>query len=331
MSSTVIKTSRHKNDYEFVSQDSHIDLAGFDAPLSKESLSSGVVKSDSSINFLSDTNKVLLSPLGSFYHFIVDHAGSSLDLYRQDSSIEFVIDTSMLEGMPGKQGNYLLESFLKLLDYYKIKYQTFSRSSFDVININNFYIKHYYHQIGDPQTALFDMYKGYLQLKDSKPTKDIYLSRSMAHSVEDLGPVNVRIDDEKAIEEYFSSLGFEIVRPEDFSSLDEQIEFLHGVRTLVSLTSSGITNSTFMQPGQTVIELVTPITIDFPDDDNAYYSKTVEELHHFYVFMSFRKKHKYIGISNEAKSAKALINNLESDELFKSFINRKKKKGIFKR
>ena len=153
----------------------------------------------------------------------------------------------------------------------------------------------------------------------------------MAHSVEDLGPVNVRIDDEKAIEEYFSSLGFEIVRPEDFSSLDEQIEFLHGVRTLVSLTSSGITNSTFMQPGQTVIELVTPITIDFPDDDNAYYSKTVEELHHFYVFMSFRKKHKYIGISNEVKSAKALINNLESDELFKSFINRKKKKGIFKR
>jgi capsular polysaccharide biosynthesis protein len=224
-----------------------------------------------------------------------------------------------------------LRSFLKLLAYNGIKYQTFSRPNFDTININNFYIKHYHHQIGDPQTTLFEMYAEYLDLANKKPTRDVYLSRTLSHSPQESDENSLRIDDERALEKYFSSLGFDIIYPEDFRDLDEQICFFHGVRTLVSLTSSGITGATFMQPGQTVIELVTPMVINFPDENNYYESTRIEELHHFYVFMCFRKNHKYMAISNETKNAKKLIKSLESDDIFKAFLNRSRSRRWFKK
>lgn len=68
-----------------------------------------------------------------------------------------------------------------------------------------------------------------------------------------------RIDDSDRLEKYMIDKGFEIVYPEDFAGLKEQIEYMRTVRTLVSISGGGLINTLFMQPGQTVIELQTEI------------------------------------------------------------------------
>jgi hypothetical protein len=95
---------------------------------------------------------------------------------------------------------------------------------------------------------------------------------------------------------------------------------MYSVKKLVSVSGSGLTNSLFMQPNQTVIELVTPLCIPFDDEDNPYKSILIEDLHHFYSTMAFKKHHKYFALNNENKSSAAIIGQIENDLSLKQFL-----------
>jgi capsular polysaccharide biosynthesis protein len=129
-----------------------------------------------------------------------------------------------------------------------------------------------------------------------------------------------RLDNEEVLEQYFESLGYEIVCPDDFNSFQEQLNYMYSVKKLVSVSGSGLTNSLFMQPSQTVVELVTPLCIPLDDEDNPYKSILIEDLHHFYSTMAFKKHHKYVALNNQEKSASSIINQIEKDPSLKQFL-----------
>ena len=136
-----------------------------------------------------------------------------------------------------------------------------------------------------------------------------------------------RIDSHDNIENYFSSLGYEIMLPENLGSFEEQLNTFYEARTIVSTTSSGLTNGVFMQPGQTMVELVTPLLIHWAENGNldegdAIQWKILEEMHHFYSSLAFHKKHKFLMLGNKYRASGDIIQQIEQDQFLKRFLKR---------
>jgi hypothetical protein len=111
-------------------------------------------------------------------------------------------------------------------------------------------------------------------------------------------------------------------------SFEEQMNTFYEARTIVSTTSSGLTNAVFMQPGQTMIELVTPLLIHVADNQDADEAdarqwRIQEELHHFYSVLALHKKHKFLMLGNKHRKSEDIIKQIEEDQFLKYFVNRK--------
>jgi hypothetical protein len=91
-----------------------------------------------------------------------------------------------------------------------------------------------------------------------------------------------RIDDEKKLEDYLVTLGFEIIYPEDYSSYKDQLQILASSKTVASITSSALSACYVMAPHTTLFEIASPIPpvinpdstadleyLDFPDHYKA--------------------------------------------------------------
>jgi capsular polysaccharide biosynthesis protein len=129
----------------------------------------------------------------------------------------------------------------------------------------------------------------------------------------------VRMDDEKKLERLFSSLGFDIVYPEDFSDFKEQINFFYSVKTIASLTSSGLSNCAFMQPGGNVIEITTPLTVAPIGNDGSVGTLGVE-IHHFYKHLAYQKGHFYWSIPNPNLKINEMVKLIKSNDWLKRML-----------
>jgi len=139
--------------------------------------------------------------------------------------------------------------------------------------------------------------------RNNIPEKIVYLARSKVQPKaiglilngreEDTVKIksDLRIDDEEVLIDYFIKRGFEIVYPEDFKTFEEQAIFFNNVKTMICPSGSGMANLMFMQPGQMVIELQTPVLVGGN-----------QQIHPFYVAFSWAKKHTYIAVPHERKS-----------------------------
>lgn len=160
-------------------------------------------------------------------------------------------------------------------------------------------------------TDLYDLSKQYQS--NQEPYKKVYCSRKKVKYQKGEAIVgdkelhdlpykdDIRIDDEKKLEDYFASKGFEIVYPEDFTNFYEQINFFSSVKTLISLTSAGLINMAFMKPKTTVVELTIPMIV----------VGTVS-IHNHYQPISWAKDLVYISIPSK-RSAKGIIEHIEEN------------------
>lgn len=89
------------------------------------------------------------------------------------------------------------------------------------------------------------------------PIKDLYISRKNAISDKRF------IRDEELIEEYFSSLGYEIVYNEELT-FDQQRDLYKDARTIVGISGTGLVNILFAPDECKLVELRTS---DFRNDD----------------------------------------------------------------
>jgi capsular polysaccharide biosynthesis protein len=126
-----------------------------------------------------------------------------------------------------------------------------------------------------------------------------------------------RIDNERAIENYFKSLGFKVIYPEDIDSFEEQLNIIASARILASITSSALVSSLVMPSGSCVVELTTKM------DENIWVENVPvpsSRIHPHYKNLSDLNNHLYISIPND-KISDNLINFIEKNSSLKNFLS----------
>jgi hypothetical protein len=274
-----------------------------------------------SFTAVSASKKVIISLNMGMFHFWYDSAGPLLRLLEENPDLEVIVDYSFLH-MPADKNFY--DFLLKILKDKGIKYTEIDWQTFDSIVINNFYTMETFERIDDSPNVVYRNTFSYRDLSVI-PDKTVYLSRrnmgprdGSNHGMIDGLPYynDERIDDEPKLEKYLESLGVTIVVPEDFKSFQEQLSYFNTVKTVISLTSSGLTNSIFMQSKSTVIEFVTPLVISmFPDENNPGKNHGEISIHNLYNLIAYSRQHNHISVPNKTRSSDDLIAHLESTKI----------------
>jgi hypothetical protein len=267
-----------------------------------------LLNSKASLKILSDTPKGIIPSTDNYFHFFSDFIGPMYVflencISKNFKKVEIVVIEPGFTSETSEKLNVFLEYFLKsFLDKIEIVYtkvgQTGKPGFFE---INNSTIIHQ-QDIGISIEFIYDLAKKFSNsLSYKKPNRKVFISRKNDIHKDNSENRNFNQDE---TEDFFKSIGFEVVNGEGFSSLKEQMGFFNEVEVFAGFTGSGLTSSMFMQPGQTLIEIVCPLK--FGDIENPKY-----EIHNFYKTISLLKKHKYVAISNINNSKENLMKQLE--------------------
>lgn len=272
----------------------------------------------------------------SYYHFLMDDVANIIEALEQYPDHELIIDISEVAHLISSKNNsngFFFE-FLFLLKYYDIEHKLVKFKDYDITYIDDFFVIRYGLMSSEKATKIYEYFLPFVPDKTIKPYRNVYVSRKIQDEETFYEVVSKdlaffydgkRVDNEVALEKLFESLGFEIVYPEKFEDLSEQINFFYSVKTLVSLTSSGITSSVFMQPGGTVVELVSPIVAS-PIGPDGKYKDMEKALHNFYKDLAFLKRHVYVAIQNPDYKFKDIEKAILTNPSLKKFLTVKNEK-----
>jgi hypothetical protein len=292
--------------------------------------------SKKTLSVLGNKKKLVVSIVNSFYHSLLDNMSDIIYAMRLYPKHELIIDISEIreDFENAHNENFIYHNvflyFLESLKIKKIKYRLVRLKDYEIIYINNFYVVNYGLESIKKADVIYDFFKDRISNPSVKPHRKIFISRSLTVGREYDAPSltcsnDDRVDDHKALDGLFESMGYEIVIVENLRSFQEQIDLFYEAKVIASITGSGLSNAAFMQPGQTLIEIVTPLVIpvgrpgENKDLADPYY---VQELHNFYKNIAFYKNHTYFGIHNQSRSFEKLNNVIESDAKIKNFLER---------
>lgn len=312
--------------------------------LNEKTVTRGYVEADNAkvIHFINTRKKFIKTIVSSYYHAIADDLAEIVYAIDKYPNAEIIINVSDIRGGLDKPAWDFVGFFLRCLDDRKVKYTLVEFSKFDVIYMNNFTMLAFPFHSGARLDMLSDFFKKYVTNKKEKPYRKVYVSRGkMPPRKDSEDAINFsykndnRIDSHEKIEKVFADLGFEIVYPEDFKTFQDQLDFFYSVKTLASLTSSGIVNGLFMQPGGTIVEVTTPLITQSPVVNDIYLTQhgidpneysldinTVQEIHMFYQNLAFFKEHLYLSIPNYFRDSEKVSKFIESNPLLKEMLSK---------
>lgn len=288
------------------------------------------------LNLIDNKRKLVIPLTTSVYHFLAEDVADIVKaLYSKEyKDLEIIIDVSSVLNFMHNRSDY--DMYWLLLQSFKdkgIKHKVINFKDFGAIYIDNFFLMSNGFSEFSRFNDIYDYFLDYVKEKDTIPTRKVYLSRSKVPEpeyVEYIDPETgenvkikpVRIDDNDQLEKMFKKMGFEIIYPEDFETFEDQINFFYSVKTIASLTSSGLTNAIFMQPGGTVIEVITPLTArPISNGEPGYLNR---EFHNYYKNIAATKKHLYIGLPNPYASMEELNQFLDINENAKKILKQVK-------
>ena len=289
------------------------------------------------LDLTSGKPKLLALLKSSYYHFFMDDVANIIEALQQYPDHELIIDISeiaILLNSQDKSKGFFFE-FLFLLKHYDIKHKIVKITDYDVVYLDDFYIIRYSKISSENAAKVYEYFLPFVPDKSIKPYRNVYVSRKIQDDTikyevtsqdQNFYYDGKRVDDEIALENLFKKLGFEIVYPELFEDLSEQINFFYSVKTLASLTSSGITSSVFMQPGGTVIEIVSPI-VAAPIAPDGTYREVEMAIHNFYKDLAFLKNHVYVAIQNANYKFKDIEKTILGNSSLKKFLTVKNEKA----
>jgi hypothetical protein len=293
--------------------------------------------SKKTLSILSNKNKLVVSMVNSFYHSLLDNMSEVIYALESYPKHELIIDISETQATiktdPAHSGFMYHNAFLYFLETLKmkkIKYRIVNLKKYDIIYINNFRIVEYKLESIRKASLVYDFFKTRLSNPKAKPTRKVFISRALTTGRDYKAPTlthsnDDRMDDHENLDNLFASLGYEIVQTEELGSFQEQLDLFYETKVLASITGSGLANAAFMQPGQTLIEIITPLVVPVgvpgraKDITDPYYT---QELHNFYKNLAFYKDHTYFGIHNNERSFEVLNDTIQKDHRIKTFLDR---------
>lgn len=286
MVGSIIDSVDNYSDISFYTEIHEIKPANKNILLLNPLVSKEIKTINNFLPFVSPTKKIFISLDSNYSHFHNDSLGIILGYFNILKDCTFILDISNID-------NYEQSSFhnffFKVLNDLKVKYEIINLNNYDAIHANNFFIvnSYPYGKINTP-SIIFDFYKKYINNIDCIPYKKTFLSRK-----------DNRLASSKQIEEYFKNIGFDIVFAEDFKNFEDQINYFYQVKTLVSVTSSGLTNCIFMQENTSVIEILTPLKLDIISHNQKIIKNNTTQIHYVYMLNSFLKNQTYVSIPNK--------------------------------
>lgn len=289
------------------------------------------------LNLVSDEKKVFCSLDRSFYHNVHDDLVQIIRAIEQVPDAKIYIDGSVLKDYNASTDNHI-RYVLDTLTKRKINYEIVHFNKYSGMLVNNYYIAPTHRDVGNSAKTIYEFVKPDIKDLNIKPYRKVFLSRRNQGNRQSGNPTLItagitdnRTDNHDIVEKFFQELGYEIVIPEQqFDNFIDQINFFYTVKTLVSVTSSGLANAIFMQPGQTVVEIKTPLAIQV---HQSFFTATpesqtidgpgmlIEELHHFYEVISFKKNHLHISIPSAEKAMLPIIKRISQNEKLGSLMS----------
>jgi hypothetical protein len=303
-----------------------------------ENMISGYIDSNSksTLSILGNRKKLVVSMVNSFYHSLLDNISEIIYALESYPKHELIIDVSETEQSldydPSKSFIYhnVFLYFLETLKMKKIKYRIVNLKKHDIIYINNFRVIGYGLESIRKASLVYEFFKERVSNPKVKPTRKIFISRALTTGRDYDAPTlsysnDDRMDNHEKLDSLFESMGYEIIQTEKLGSFQEQLDLFYETKVLASITGSGLANAAFMQPGQTLIEIITPLVVPVgvpgraKDITDPYYT---QELHNFYKNLAFYKNHTYFGIHNNERSFEILNDTIQKDHRIKNFLDR---------
>lgn len=289
--------------------------------------------SNNTISLVDDKNKIVISMVNSFYHSLLDNMSELIYAMTTYPNHKIIIDVSELGQNLGSEKIYhnAFLYFIEVLKKRKIQYELVSLKKYDIVYINNFHIVRYLLESKQKANIVYEFFKPELSNPEEKQVKNVFISRSKTSGrdyssmASGLGYSNDdRMDDHSSLDDYFKSLGYEVVCSEDFHSFQDGLDYFNQAKVIASITGSGLTYAAFMPPGQTMIEIFTPLVVPVgrpgkqKDITDPYY---VQEIHNFYKNIAFFKNHYYFAVNNSERSFEQLKDTIESNHRIKTFLD----------
>lgn len=256
-----------------------------------------------SVEIVNEVPKGIIAIPDSYFHYFPDFIGPVILFIKECVRYE-VNSLHLIFVSPANLT--IVKNFYGFLDHclskfarnINLSYQVVEMADVKYVKTNNVAVIRQA-DIGESINTIYKNAIEFAECSPVKPYRKVFLSRKDDKNKSSL---QSRAVNEQECEDFFRSAGFEIVSGESFDNLFQQIKFFNEVSVLAALTGSGMTSSMFMQNGQTVLELVTPIRME---DSSARY-----ELHNFYKTISMLKSHKLISVSNINKSSDTIVEDL---------------------
>lgn len=289
----------------------------------------GIIEEDfTTKTLMSDDPKIFWWANIGLYNSIFEGFSHLLETIktRTDNPIVIINDNCM-----GPEKDFAYFKFLlKSLEDIGIRYEIYNNK--DIVYANNFSIIDKFCVRPDMISAVKNHFHKYVKDKSIKPFRKVYLSRR--HILERnynwikdglSFSSDHRLYDHEELENFLEKNGFEIIVPEQtFLNFEDQINYMYEVETLASLSSSGIANSLFMQPGTSVVEFITtyPMSLGNPDFDNVEEKSIhgVEAIHHLYHTMSYVNDTCYFALPNYERSSKGIIDKINNNKNLRKII-----------
>jgi hypothetical protein len=289
------------------------------------------------LDLTSNKNKVILVADGGLFHINVDTL-TLIGSLLFNTNYNIVINNRKIISdkkyiFTKNIDKYFEKVILAFNQKFNNRITVFNSLEYDAYKINNYSIINtgsYSASVTDAEQT-FNYIKEVFGIAGSVATsnKKVYLSRKHILNrspqddnikiVNDSFPrmtADIRIIDEDILEDFFRNNGFEIVCPEDFETIDDQIRYFSDVKTLVSTTSSGMANAIFMPNNSNIVELATSFILIMHETNNNQLtrSRIVELLHNQYGPLCYTLNQTYIRIPNKTRYANDIIDHINNNK-----------------
>lgn len=277
----------------------------------------GLPGKKNTLDLTGDRVKVLIEASPAAFHYITGVYGSIANALEIFENPLLIINTSKIRSPFCSQK--LISFLYYFLEDNNIDYICIDSEDSTRMIVDNFYRFPFGdYPIPNAINKIHEMFLKYVDNRDVVPNKKVYISRKKvntglpAYDVPDKNYL-IRVDNEEAIENFFKTNGFEVVYPEDFKSLKEQINYFYDVKTAVLISGGGAINLIFMQNGGNCIELVTPLFSvygEVKEMKDTELGNWVISHHNFISNISFKRDLDYIGLSNFEKKSDIILNKI---------------------